>query len=227
MKFTKPFMDVLRVFSGVSQNMYFREGNIQTSCVATNSGAMVFFVRAKTDVTIEQDFGIGHLGKFCNTLGLFKEPEIEIKDNGSLLISEEGKKAVFRLTNPEFLRYNKEPDKAQLGAPGSTIESALSEAQTVDILSMYGIFDAKLISFIGKDGDFSVTVGSEDTNFSNNGTIVVGKTDEVFKATIKAELFHMPKSAYRVHVSRKGWVYFGNETFEYFIPVEANQSLLR
>jgi hypothetical protein len=224
MKFTKSFMDTLKVFSGVSQNMFFRKGNIQTSCVTTNAGAMVFFVRAKTDVEIEQDFAIGSLSKFVQALSLFSEPEIRMTETGSLLIDGEGKHATFRLTNPEFIKYNKDPDKVKLSVG---IETELTEEQTIDILQMHGIFDAKYISFVGKDGDLLANIHSEDANFSNNGTILIGKTDEVFNATIEAKFFHLPKSAYKMVVSRKGWVYFGNDTYEYFIPVDANHSSLR
>lgn len=224
MKFTKSFMDTLKVFSSVNQNMLFRKGDIQTSCVTTNAGAMVFFVRAKTDVEIEQEFGVANLGKLVHSLNLFSEPEITFSDTGSLNIDGDGRHVTFRLTNPEFIKYNKDPDKVQLGVG---VETALTEAQTVDVLQMYGIFDAKYISFEGKDGDLSVRVHSEDSNFSNSGSISLGKTDEVFNATIAANLFHLPKSAYKIVVSRKGYIYFGNDTYEYFIPVDANHSSLR
>jgi hypothetical protein len=224
MKFTKSFMDTLKVFSSINQNMFFREGNIQTSCVSTKAGAMVFFVRAKTDVKIEKSFGIGSLPKLVHTLKLFVEPEITLTDSGALLIEEEGKQVIFRLTNPEFINYNNDPDKVQLGVG---CEAALTEDQTVNILEMHGIFDAKFISFIGRDGDFIANVHSEDTNYSNSGSIVIGKTDESFKATIQTPLFHLPKGAYKVVVCRKGYVYFANETYEYFIPTDANNSVLR
>jgi hypothetical protein len=225
MKFTNSFMDTLKVFSRVNQNMFFRKGNIQTSVVTTNNGAMVFFVRAKTDVEIEQDFAVGELGKFVQALGLFSEPEITMTDTGSLLIDGEGKHVTFRLTNPEFIKYKKDPDKVQLSVG---IETVITEAQIVDVHEMHGIFKAKYISFQGKDGDFLINVHSgEDVNFSNNGTIIIGKTDEVFTATIAADLFHLPDTDYKVVVSRKGWVYFGNDTYEYFIPVDANHSSLR
>jgi hypothetical protein len=224
MKFTKSFMETLKIFSSVNQNMFFREGKIQTSCVNTKAGALVFFVRAKTDVEIEQSFGIGSLPKFVSALDLFEEPEITLTDNGALLIEEEGKKVVFRLTNPDFLTYNKTPDKAQVDVG---IEAELSEEQTINVLKMTGIFDAKFLSFEGVDGDFIVHVHSEDANFSNNGKMVIGKTHETFTATIPANLFHLPKGIYKVVVCRKGYIYFANDTYEYFIPVDANNSVLR
>jgi hypothetical protein len=225
MKFTKSFTDTLRVFSGINQNMFFKEGNVQTSGAYTKSGSMVLFVRAKTDVEIEKSFGIGNLGKFINALDLFEDPEITMTDNGALLLAEDGKQATFRLTNPDFLSYNKTPEKVQLSVG---IDAALTESQTISILQMRGIFDAKYISFIGKDGDFIVNVHSgEDVNFSNSGMLVIGKTDETFNATFSVTYFHLPKTAFKVVVSRKGWVYFGNETYEYFIPTDANHSTLR
>jgi len=225
MKFTKSFVDVLKVFSSINQNMYFRQGKIQTSCVTTNAGAMVFFVRAKTDVEIEQDFGIGSLAKFINALNLFDQPELTLTDKGSLSIAEEGKHVTFRLTNPDFLKYSKNPDKAQKGVG---IEVQMTEDQTINVLQMYGIFDAKYLSFVGKDGNFIVNVHSgEDANFSDNGSVILGKTDETFNATIAANLFHVPKSAYNILVSRTGYVYLGNDTFEYFIPVDATHSNLK
>jgi hypothetical protein len=225
MKFTKTFMDTLRVFSGVNQNMFFREGFIQTSCVNTKAGALTFFVRAKTDVEIEKSFGIGSLRKFLGALDLFSEPEITMTDKGSLLIAEEGKYVTYRLTSPDFLTYNKDPDKAQVSVG---CEAALTEEQTINVLNMYAVFDAKYISFVGKEGDFLVNVHSgEDVNFSNNGTMVIGKTDETFNATFAANLFHLPKGAYKVVVSRKGYVYFANDIYEYFIPADSNHSVLQ
>jgi hypothetical protein len=225
MKFTKSFVDTLKVFSGLNQNMFFREGNIQTSVIASKAGALSFFIRAKTDVEIEKSFGIGSLGKFINALSLFSDPEITLTDNGALMIAQEGQQVTFRLTNPEFLNYNKNPEKVQLSVG---IDAELTEPQTATIFQMYGIFDAKYISFEGKDGDFIVSVHSgENENFSNSGKMVIGKTDETFNATIKAELFNLPKSAYKVVVSRKGWVFFGNDTYEIFIPSDANHSTLR
>jgi hypothetical protein len=224
MKFTKDFVSILKVFSGVSQNMFFRKGNVQSSAVITKkTKSAQFFVRAHTDVEIDGEFAVGSLPNFIDTLKMFNEPEITI-DETSLTLVEGQKNVHYKLTRPEYISYHENPDQFQVKVG---IETALTRENVDDILKMSGIFDAKYVSFVGKDGKFLVQIHSGGMDrFSNNGSIELGTTDETFNATIGSELFKVPLNQYKVVVSRKGFVYLGNEVFEYFIPTDANHSEL-
>src|SRR3974390_1204428 len=111
MKFTKSFLSVLDNFKNINQIMYFREGKVQsTILVGTNKDSTLVFARANTDVEIETPFAIGNLNKLFSILNVLNEPEVTL-NNDSLIISKDNKEAKYKLSNPAFISYEKNPDR--------------------------------------------------------------------------------------------------------------------
>jgi len=224
MKFTSNFLDILKHFKNINQNIYFREGNIQTSAIISSRDELLFFVRANTDVQIETPFAIGNLGKLITTLEMFNNPDITVEKD-TLLIEEEGKTVNYKLSNPDCINYHKNPDKVQSFTGG--IDTSLTKDNINDILCMSKLFMAKHVTFFGRNGQFSVNIWNADNSSSDIGSIIIGTTDENFESTISSDNFKISPENYKLTIFRKPLIHLNNATYEYFIPIEANYSKLQ
>ena len=226
MIFTDAFIDVLSTFNKINPEMYFREGTVQTTMGVNGGKALTFFSRAYTDVDITTPFAIKELGKLLGVLRMFSSPEINI-DSQYLTVSGDGKLVKIKLSNPDHITYNKNPDKIKIE---DGYEAVLTPTNINDILGLYSTFNSENISFIGKNGKFSVVVSSvSPTNPSyDEGIIELGDTDGEFSAVIRTTDFRLEKnkkqSNYRLLVNKRGVVFMGNESLEYYIPVDAKLS---
>lgn len=226
MKFTKEFFKILRNFSSINEHMLFVPGKVQTT-VSCNQYSKTkinsLFARAKTDVEIDQKFGIIKLHEVLFLLTLFENPDIIIEDEKIMVISQGNKEVRYALTNPLYLSYEDNPDRIQVGN-GITINFNIGDLKS--LLDMHGIFKSENMSFFSKDGKFYVSVSHADNPTSHIGSILLGDTDEEFLAVIKTNSMKILPDTYKLTISRKGYVYFGNDQLEYFIPVDKKLSKL-
>ena len=80
------------------------------------------------------------------------------------------------------------------------------------------------IAFVGDGKNVFLQTKSFDSPTSDAAKINIGETTEVFSAVIKAANLKILSSDYEAIISRKGFLYLGNETIEYIIPLERKLS---
>lgn len=225
MIFTDAFIETLSTFNKINPAMFFREGTVQTTQGVNGGNALTFFTRAYTDVDIPSSFAIGDLGRLLGVLRMFDAPEVNI-EGPNLIISGGNKQVSIMLSKPEYIVYQQNPDKIKIT---EGYEAVLTPTNINDILSLYSVFNAENISFVGRNGKFQVIVSSlSNPKATDQGVIDLGSTDEEFNAVIQAVNFRIEKNKkqvdYKLLVNRKGVVYIGNESLEYYIPTEAKFS---
>lgn len=220
MKFTKEFIDILRHFHTINPHMYFRKGSVQDTSVNSQ-----IYVRANTNVEIDQDFGVASLSRIIQAIKACNDPDIEI-DGSDILISDKNKIIRLAQTLPDYLNYEKKPERFKRPVG---IEGKIDKATFKSILEVQGVVDSTHISFIGEDGDFMVKVSSpKDFGAPSKDEAVfsIGHTDQSFTAALNTNNFLMKEDDYEIVVFRKGAVYFKSDTYEYFVSCDAKNSVL-
>ena len=227
MKFSVEFIDVLKKFSLINKDMYFVPGKVQTTMIGTKgTNSTLFFARAFTNTEIDQAFGIGDLSRFLAALKNFKEPEINVIEDKYLEIIEGQLKMQYTLTNPTYLMYKQEPEKIKPLSAGMAFQITKKD---IDIIkNMYGVFGSPHIYFQNSEDGFYVGVNNFENPTSDIGSVKLGEPEVKgnFKAVISAPMFKIDSADYKLHISLKGLVYFGNEKMEFFIPTEKKWSEL-
>ena len=80
------------------------------------------------------------------------------------------------------------------------------------------------LSIVGADGVLKVLVSDKKNDTSNAYEVVIGKTDETFKANIKVENLKMLPNDYEVSISKKKISRFQHTASDlvYYVAVEAD-----
>jgi len=227
MKLTKAFVYTMNNFAKINQNMYFRQGTVQSTALfpAPNSNSLTLFARAQTDVEIEQSFGVINLKNFLNAISIFENfEELEISIDKKFIHFKDSKKMIdYELSNPTFLKFEENPDRLKLGE--TNIKFQMTDDDLSNLSNLYSLFGLEHISFIGENG--TVRVEASNQGVGSKGSITLGETEENFRAVLKTRSLLIKESmSYNISVVRKGYVHFQNNIFEYFIPCEKGLSQL-
>ena len=220
MKFTKEFNDILKHFFTINPHMYFKKGSVQDTL-----GSSQMFVRANTNVEIDQEFGVANLGRLIQAIKICDNPDIEI-DGADIVISDKNKIIRLAQTLPEYLNYEGKPDrfKRPIG-----VEGKIDKDTFKSILEVQNVVQSTHISFIGEDEDFMIKVCSP-TDFGSSSKdeaiFNIGRTDQSFIATIASSNFLMKEDNYDIVIYRKGAVYLKSAIYEYFVSCDAKNSVL-
>jgi hypothetical protein len=216
MKFTSSFIAALKNFSVISAEMYFTEGNVQTTFAKLGT----MFASYVSDVSIEKSFAILDLPKLLSVLSLFEEPNIEHKGN-FLLISSGQKSINYQLTNPDFIKYEKNPKR--FSEKPVDIEFKMTQDDYTSMMKISGVLKSEELKF---EGDGSKIYLSSTTNNDNgdSGKIILENTDKVFSAVVKTDNLKLMANDYLVRISSKGFINFRSEKLEYYMVIEKDKS---
>lgn len=223
MKFTKDFITLLRNFSNINPQMNFVPGKVQSTIIGSKTGVS-FFARIKTDVDIEEQFAIMDLHRFLAIIALMEDPEIVVSIPGKqLTLSDANKTVTYTAHIADLIVHAKNPDKYK--KPTEGIVFSLPGDKLISILKMNAAFKTTPdIAFVGDGKNVFLQTKSFDSPTSDAAKINIGETTEVFSAVIKAANLKILSSDYEAIISRKGFLYLGNETIEYIIPLERKLS---
>ncbi len=221
MKITKEFITILKNFSSINQNMLFVPGNKQSIISTTGS----IFSRANTDVEIEKEFAIFSLSKFINVLSLFEEPNIEINEKTLTISSVNGeKKCKYQLTNPEFIKYEKEPDKYnKMQKDFEGIQLRYSDLS--DIIKMADILGSEFIIFEGKNNANFLSIMNSNDN-GDTAEVWIDIQGGEFKAVLPRNMLNLIKQDYEINISKKGAIQFHSNMIDYFMALDKGKSVL-
>jgi hypothetical protein len=217
MNFTKEFIEILRNFSMINQQMYFVEGNKQ-SVVSKEKN---IFASCKTDVNIESPFAIISLSKFLAILSLFENPIIDLKYPFLEISSEKDTNVCkYQVTKPEFIYFEKNPDKFDTISKDFVFELKYSDYEHITKLGK--ILDAAYIIFRG-DGN-KIYLETSNGNNRDSASVEIGNSENVFKAVLIREKLNLPKCDFSVAIHKKGAVSFSTDKLLYFYTVKKEDS---
>jgi len=220
MKITKDFINIIKNFSFINQNMLFVPGNKQS--IISPTGSM--FAQATIDIEVETQFAIFSLSKFINIISLFEEPEIKINDKTLTISSDIYKKCEYQLTNSEFIKYEKNPDKYdKMQKDFSGIQ--LQYSHLSDMIKMADILECEFIVFEGKNNNRFLSIMNSNNN-GDTAEICIGEGEGDFKAVLPRNMINLLKKDYEINISKKGAIQFHSDMIDYFFALDKGKSVL-
>lgn len=214
MKFCDDTIAILKNIVTITPSIWFDEGNIVTVGNATET----ILVSANIAESFDQSFGIGELTMFLNTLLLFDEADIELKDNHAI-ISEGGKKLKYFYASKSQLNL---PRIKTLDIDDSAMKFSLSADMLASINRAAGTLQLPNVTFIGDGTEVKAKITNVNDQTSNTFDLVVGAGGSPCEIVFTIDNFKMINTDYDVNVSSSGFAEFKStdNTITYWLAAE-------
>lgn len=216
MKLSSETITVLKNFSTINPSILFRKGNT----VSTVSPMKSIFAKVNVKEDFPNSCAIYELNKFLGVLSLFKEPELDFKDN-HVLISNGAQSVRYTYASPEMITT---PPENDIKFPGADVTFTLTADNLGSILKALSVLSLPEIAIVGDGSDIKVEAVNSKNKTADSYSVVVGKTDKVFNMILKAENLKFLIRDYNVEISRKGISRFISDDVTYWVATEANST---
>jgi hypothetical protein len=219
MQLSEKTISLLKNFSGINQSILFKEGNkLRTISVMKNILAEV-----QIDEEFERDFGIYDLNQFLNSMSLFKDPQLDFKNESYVTIREGNTRSKYFFADPAVIVTP--PDKS-ITLPSEDVAFSLNTQQLDKLLKAAAVYGVPDLSVVGEAGVIKLVVRDKKNDTSNDFNIVVGETNDTFTLNFKVENIKVLPGAYDVVISRKLLSRFQSEdkNLTYYIALEPDST---
>tara|TARA_R100000406_G_scaffold68675_2_gene49084 strand:+ start:723 stop:1403 length:681 start_codon:yes stop_codon:yes gene_type:complete len=219
MQLSEKTISLLKNFSGINQSILFKEGNkLRTISVMKNILAEV-----QVDEEFERDFGIYDLNQFLNSMSLFKDPQLDFKNESYVTIREGNTRSKYFFADPAVIVTP--PDKS-ITLPSEDVAFSLNTQQLDKLLKAAAVYGVPDLSVVGEAGVIKLVVRDKKNDTSNDFNIVVGETNDTFTLNFKVENIKVLPGAYDVVISRKLLSRFQSEdkNLTYYIALEPDST---
>jgi gp45 sliding clamp, C terminal len=217
MKFSDKTIKILQNFTSINQSLSFKEGKK----LRTISPMQNVFAEAEIEEYIPKDFAIYDLPQFLNTVGLYKDPDIDVSSEESYASIKEGKanRSKYFFSDPSVIIA---PPDREMKLPSEDICFVLQEDQLQKILKSSSILGLPDLSAVGEAGVIKLVVNDRKNDTSNEYSIVVGETNAEFSFNFKIENIKLIPGSYEVVISKSKLARFYSERYNltYFIALE-------
>ena len=220
MKLSEKTINLLNNFSSINQSILVKKGSkLRTISVMKN-----ILAEADVDENFERDFGIYDLPQFLNGVSLMKDPDLDLK-NETYMIIREGKstKVKFAFADPDCIVS---PPEKGIELPSNDVSFELDSIQLGKLLKASQVYQLPDLSAVGNGKEVTLVVSDRKNDNSNEFSLVVGKTDQVFELNFKMENIKLIPGSYEVAISRKNLAKFTNSNYnlDYFIALEPDST---
>jgi len=219
MKFSDKTLTLLKNFSTINQSILFKEGkNLRTISVMKN-----ILAEATIDEDIPKDFGIYDLNRFLNGLNLHQNAELDFKNDGYVVIKEGKSRSKYSFADPNVIVTP--PDKS-IQLPTEDVCFVLDTKELDKLLKAAAIYQLPDLSVVGEAGVVKLVVRDKKNDTSDDFSVIVGETDEVFSFNFKVENIRIIPGSYEVVISQKLLSRFKNTGFNvtYYIALEPDST---
>ena len=219
MQLSEKTISLLKNFSGINQSILFKEGNkLRTISVMKNILAEV-----QVDEEFERDFGIYDLNQFLNSMSLFKDPQLDFKNESYVTIREGNTRSKYFFADPAVIVTP--PDKS-ITLPSEDVAFSLNTQQLDKLLKAAAVYGVPDLSVVGEAGVIKLVVRDKKNDTSNEYSINVGETDQEFNFNFKVENIKILPGTYEVVISQKLLARFVNNNFNltYYIALEPDST---
>ena len=180
MKLSDKTFDLLKNFAGINQSILVKEGNkLRTISVMKN-----ILAEAVIEEEFPKDFGIYDLNQFLNGINLYQSPELDFVNDGHVTIREGKSRSKYFFADPNVIVTP--PDKS-ITLPSEDVCFLLDTKQLDKLLKAAAIYQLPDLSVVGEAGVVKLVVRDKKNDTSNDFSIVVGETDDVFTFNFKVE----------------------------------------
>ncbi len=219
MKLSDKTLTLLKNFSSINQSILFKEGNsLRTISVMKN-----ILAEAKIEEELPKDFGIYDLNQFLNGLNLHQNAELDFQNDGYVVIKEGKSRSKYFFADPNVIVTP--PDK-EIALPSEDVCFILDTKELDKLLKAAAVYQLPDLSVVGEAGVVKLVVRDKKNDTSNDFSIVVGETDEVFIFNFKVENIKILPGTYEVVISSKLLSRFKNTGFDviYHIALEPDST---
>lgn len=218
MELSKETLSLIKNFASINGSLLLKKGNKLTT-IAEGKNVVA-------DVTIKEtfpvDFGIYDLNEFLSVISLFPTTDLEFTEK-FVLVSDGGKSKIKYFAAGEGIVKGA---PATIKFPSADITFELKAADLAMILRTSSALKSSDVAIVGIDGELRVVVADKANDTSNAYEVVLGKTDEEFKANLKVENLKMLPGDYKVSLSKKRISKFESTSTDltYFVAVEGDST---
>ena len=219
MKLSDSTVNILKNFSNINQSLLFKEGKkLRTISVMKNILAEV-----EVNEDFPKDFGIYDLNQFLNGLSLHQSPELDIENDSYMVIREGKMRSKYFFADPNVIISP--PDK-DIVLTSEEITFNLNTQQLDKLLKASAVYQLPDLSVVGEAGVVKLVVSDRKNDTSNDFSIIVGETENIFSFNFKVENIKILPGSYQVSISKKLLSKFVNsdKNLTYWIALEPDSS---
>lgn len=219
MKFSDKTLTLLKNFSSINQSILFKEGNVlRTISVMRN-----ILAEATIEEEFSKDFGIYDLNQFLNGLNLYNNPELDFTNDGYVVIKEGKSRSKYFFSDPNVIITP--PDKPII-LPTEDVCFILDTKELDKLLKAASVYQLPDLSVVGEAGVVKLVARDKKNDTSNDFSVIVGETNEVFTFNFKVENIKILPGNYEVVISSKLLSRFKNNSFNvtYHIALEPDST---
>ena len=220
MKLSENTLTILKNFAGINQSILVKKGNkLRTISIAKN-------ILSEAEILEEfpRDFAIYDLNQFLNGLSLHQDPNLDFSEETHITIRDGKRRVKYFYSDPNVIVS---PPEKQINLPSKDVCFELENGVTERLVKAASIYQLPDISVIGEAGVIRLVVRDKKNNTSNEYSILVGETDNVFTFNFKVEnLNKIISGAYDVVLSQKLLSQFTNTKYNlsYWIAMEPDST---
>ena len=219
MKLSDKTLPLLKNFSSINQSILFKQGNsLRTISVMKN-----ILAEATIEEDLPKDFGIYDLNQFLNGLNLHQNAELDFQNDNYVVIKEGKSRSKYFFADPNVIVTP--PDK-DIALPSEDVCFLLDTKELDKLLKAAAVYQLPDLSVVGEAGVVKLVVRDKKNDTSNDFSVVVGETDEVFTFNFKVENIKIIPGNYEVVISSKLLSRFKNTGFNvtYHIAMEPDST---
>jgi len=179
------------------------------------------------EATIEEelpkDFGIYDLNQFLNGLNLHQNAELDFQNDGYVVIKEGKSRSKYFFADPNVIITP--PDKS-ISLPSEDVCFILDTKELDKLLKAAAVYQLPDLSVVGEAGVVKLVVRDKKNDTSNDFSVIVGETDEVFCGNFKVENLKILNGSYEVVISSKLLSRFKHSSYDlvYYIAMEPDSN---
>ena len=219
MKLSDSTLSLLKNFSTINQSILFKKGNkLRTISVMKN-----ILAEATVAEEFPKDFGVYELGQFLNGMGLHQSPELDFKHDSYVVIKEGRSRSKYFFADPSTIVIP--PDKP-LVLPSEDVTFEITTDQLEKLLKAAAIYQLPDLAVVGDSNGVKIVVRDKKNETSNDFSITVGETSDIFSFNFKVENIKILPGTYEVVVSQKLLSRFTskNHDLTYYIALEPDST---
>ena len=180
MKLSDKTLTLLKNFSSINQSILFKEGNsLRTISVMKN-----ILAEATIEEELPKDFGIYDLNQFLNGLNLHNNAELDFQNDGYVVIKEGKSRSKYFFADPNVIIT---PPEKDIVLPSEDVCFLLDTKELDKLLKAAAVYQLPDLSVVGEAGVVKLVVRDKKNDTSNDFSVIVGETDEVFSFNFKVE----------------------------------------
>lgn len=219
MKLSDKTLTLLKNFSSINQSILFKEGSsLRTISVMKN-----ILAEATIEEELPKDFGIYDLNQFLNGLNLHQNAELDFSNDGYVVIREGRSRSKYFFADPNVIVT---PPNKSISLPSEDVCFVLDTKELDKLIKASSVYQLPDLSVVGEAGVVKLVVRDKKNDTSNDFSIVVGETNEVFCGNFKVENLKILNGSYEVVISSKLLSRFKNTGYDlvYYIAMEPDST---